>query len=96
MGSGSLPAFIPAVDDSVAPVSGLQRVYLDDYALKKYAPTIMHLHHFTKKDEFPVYYSFQVPTTMFFFTKIVQDSKCYGRTAGSKVHYRKIINRNIA
>lgn len=69
IGSGAVPAFTPAVDDSAAPVKLLQQVYLEDYSLKKYAPTIVHLHHFSPGDQCPVYYSFQIPTTTVFSPK---------------------------
>lgn len=69
IGSGSVPAFVPAIDDTAAPISGLQQVYLEDYGLKKYAPIIMHLHHFSQSKQRPVYYSFQIPTTTIFSPK---------------------------
>lgn len=69
VGTGSAPAFTPAVDDSAAPISGLQRTYIEDYGLKKYAPVIMHLHHLSTIENRPVYYSFQIPTTTVFSPK---------------------------
>jgi hypothetical protein len=66
IGSGFIPAFAPAIDDSAAPVSGLQQVFLNDYGLKKYSPVIMHLHHFSMTEKRPVYYSFEIPTTVIF------------------------------
>lgn len=69
IGNGIAPSFVPAIDDSAAPVSGLQKTYLEDYGLKKYAPVIMHLHHLSQNDQRPVYYSFQIPTTTVFSPK---------------------------
>lgn len=67
--AGSAPAFSPGIDDTAAPISGLQKVYIEDYGLKKYAPVIMHLHHLSFKENRPVYYSFQIPTTTIFSPK---------------------------
>lgn len=67
IGKGAAPAFSPAMNDEAAPVSGLQKTYLEDYGIKKYAPVIMHLHHFNSL--MPVYYSFQMPTTTVFSPK---------------------------
>jgi hypothetical protein len=64
--SGASPAFTVAIDDSAAPISELQRIFKEDYGLKKYFPMMMHLHHFSLKETRPVYYSFQLPTTMSF------------------------------
>jgi hypothetical protein len=66
IGSGAVPGFTPAIDDSAAPISGLQHIYLDKYELKKYAPVIMHAHYFTPRDQQVGYYSFQMPTTIIF------------------------------
>ena len=68
MGEGSAPGFSPSCDNTAAPISGLQKVYLEDYGLKKYIPVIMHLHHITPKDT-AVFYSFQIPTTTAFSPK---------------------------
>lgn len=69
IGSGATPALTPAIDDSVAPVSQLQKIYLEDYGLKKYAPVIMHAHHFSLTEKRPVYYSLQMPTSAVFSPK---------------------------
>jgi hypothetical protein len=69
IGSGSVPGFSPALDDTAAPISGLQQVYLDDYGLKKYAPVVVHLHHCLPGDSRVVYYSFQIPTISIFSPK---------------------------
>jgi hypothetical protein len=60
---GAIPAFTTATNNLAAPVDGLLKVYLDDYVLKTYAPSMMQPHHFsinTPND--CVYYSLQVPT----------------------------------
>lgn len=64
--SGSSPAFAPATNNNAAPIEDLQKIFLNDYRLKKYAPVIMHMHHFCTGFKKPVYYSFQIPTTMLF------------------------------
>ena len=38
---GKMPGLSPAMDEMTLPVKGLQRVLLEDYGLKKYAPVIM-------------------------------------------------------
>jgi hypothetical protein len=67
VGSGAIPGFKVATNDIAAPITGLQKVFLEDYGLKKYAPTIVHSAHFELKH--PVYYSFQIPTTIVFSPK---------------------------
>lgn len=69
IGKGAAPAFCPAINDMAAPIKGLQEVYLEDYGLKKYAPVIMHLHHYSSCEDRPIYYSFQMPTTTIFSPK---------------------------
>jgi hypothetical protein len=36
IGSGESPGFSVALDDSEAPVSALQKIFIEDYGLKKY------------------------------------------------------------
>lgn len=70
IGEGPAPGFRVAVDDSAAPISSLQQIYLDSYQLKNYAPLFMHLEHFDMYNcEHPVYYSLQFPTTIEFSPK---------------------------
>lgn len=66
IGVGALPGFAPAVNDDIAPISGLQQVYLDCYQLKnRYAPSIIVPAYFNaNKAVSPVYYSLQYPTAM--------------------------------
>lgn len=64
--SGEAPAFVPARDSSAAPICGLQKIFVEDYRLKKYPPVIMHTHHFSLEQNIPVYYSFEIPTTIQF------------------------------
>jgi hypothetical protein len=67
--SGEASGFIPARDNTAAPIGGLQKVFIEDYRLKKYPPVIMHTHHFSLEKKIPVYYSFEIPTTMQFSPK---------------------------
>jgi hypothetical protein len=69
IGGGAVEAFCPAIDNSAAPIQGLQQVFIEIYGLKKYAPIIMHMHHFSLKENRPVYYSLQLPTTTIFSPK---------------------------
>jgi len=64
--SGEAPAFIPARNNVAAPIQGLQKIFIEDYKLKKYPPVIMHAHHFSLEERIPVYYSFEIPTTIQF------------------------------
>jgi len=64
--SGEAPAFVPARDSTAAPIHGLQKIFIEDYRLKKYPPVIMHTHHFSLEENIPVYYSFEIPTTIQF------------------------------
>lgn len=66
MCSGEVPGFVPDRDNMAAPISGLQQTFIEDYRLKKYPPTIMHTHHFCSDERVPIYYSFEIPTTMKF------------------------------
>ena len=69
IGASSAPAFCAATDDNAAPISGLQKIYLEDYGLKKYAPIIMHVDHLSSENNRALYYSFQLPTTTTFSPK---------------------------
>lgn len=70
MGAGFSPGFVPAIDDSVAPVSAFQEIYLDIYNFKNYAPTMMHAHTLNLYDDSrPLYYSLQYPTATTFSPK---------------------------
>lgn len=65
IGAGGLPGFKPATDDVAAPVTGLQKTYIEDYGLRK-IPTIMQPHHFSGLPGEVVFYSFEMPTTTTF------------------------------
>lgn len=66
IGDGTVPGLATAIDNLSAPISGLQRIFIEDYGLKKYAPVIVHLHHFSTHVNRPVYYSLDTPTTTIF------------------------------
>ncbi|MES2203885.1 MAG: hypothetical protein V4496_01565 [Pseudomonadota bacterium] len=66
MGDGFSPGLATSIDNLSAPISGLQKVFLEDYGLKKYAPALVHLHHFSSDATRPVYYSLETPTTTIF------------------------------
>jgi hypothetical protein len=67
--SGSFPSFSPAIDDSAAPVKGLQKIYLEDYGIKKYFPIIMQAYHYSQQANRVGFYSFQLPNTIIFSPK---------------------------
>lgn len=70
MGAGFAPGFVPATDDSVAPVKALQEVYVDVYQLRNYAPIMMHPSYFKLfEPSRPIYYSLQYPTASTFSPK---------------------------
>lgn len=64
IGAGSAPGLTPAISSKALPIKGLQKVFLDVYGLKRYAPSILHTHHIQKNT--PVYYSLETPTTTTF------------------------------
>ena len=55
---GAAPGFAPAIDDIQAPVSALQRAYIDDYEIDT-IPTVMALQFYNTEKKVPVYYSLQ-------------------------------------
>jgi hypothetical protein len=64
---GVLPAMTPnCPDDRVAPIENIQKIYLDEYKLKKYFPTVMTPAIFDIRSAKPppVYYSLQMPTVI--------------------------------
>lgn len=70
MGLGAGAGFGAAIDDMAAPVSLLQKVYLECYGLRKYVPTIMlPMHFIIGESNFPIYYSLHLPTTLEFSPK---------------------------
>jgi hypothetical protein len=63
--AGILPAFAPVNNNQAAPVDALLKVYLEEYGLKTYSPSMMMPKHFdiNAPNDY-VYYSLQVPTYM--------------------------------
>lgn len=66
IGLGAVPGFKPAGDtEFVGPVHALQDVYINDYGLKQYVPTIMEPCHFSEGEYCRhLYYSLQMPTLL--------------------------------
>lgn len=60
---GTALAFRPATNSNSAPIRGLQDVYISDYGINDYMPTIMEPCYLHNYDE-PVYYSLQNPTLL--------------------------------
>ena len=71
IGIGAVTGFCPATNSEVAPIAGLQKVYIDFYNLKKYLPVIMRPNIFAidSKKPKPVYYSLQFPNAVEFSPK---------------------------
>lgn len=65
IGLGGSPGFKAATDNIAAPIQGLQKVYVEDYGLKK-LPIIMQLQHFSPLLSDAIYYSLEMPTTPIF------------------------------
>ena len=76
LGTGAVPGYAPASDDSSLPLELLQNAFVEGYGLKKYIPTIMQPHHFKFEDTLvkPVYYSLNHPSTLSFSPKSRKDS----------------------
>lgn len=67
---GAAPGYAPALNDQALPLKSIQKAFVESYGLKKYIPTIMHPLHFVfEKDNFPIYYSLQNPSTRVFSPK---------------------------
>jgi hypothetical protein len=63
IGEGIFPGFIPATDETAAPIKFLQDCYINSYQLKDYAPIIIVPHHLRELTT-PVYYSLSLPTQL--------------------------------
>jgi hypothetical protein len=65
---GATPGFKPATDELMAPISLIQRAYVESYRLKEQAPILLQPAHFNIHDpsSSSVYYSLQFPTTISF------------------------------
>jgi hypothetical protein len=64
---GVLPAMTPnSADNRIAPVGNIQKIYIDEYKLKKYYPTVMTpaILDVRLQNPAPVYYSLQMPTVI--------------------------------
>ncbi|MCL5260963.1 MAG: hypothetical protein M1561_04705 [Gammaproteobacteria bacterium] len=66
---GEADGFVPAIDNDAAPIDLLQKIYLEDYGLRRYIPTIFVSDSFSLQNERPVYYSLTHPTTLEFSPK---------------------------
>jgi hypothetical protein len=71
VGTGAVLGFQPAIDNSLAPISGLQEVFVDVYGLKHYAPVIMQPATFDlyNPEGRSVYYSLQHHSSIEFAAK---------------------------
>lgn len=73
--AGATPGFIPATDNTAAPIDLIQDTYMEEYGLKKYTPTVMHLGMFDMYRKLkPVYYSLQLPIALEFSQKSSDNS----------------------
>ncbi len=65
MAMGNSPGFIPAYNEqNIAPVKGIQNIFMDIYLLKYYQPTLMYISSSNTIFERPVYYSLAHPTLL--------------------------------
>jgi hypothetical protein len=68
--AGAYPGFIPAKDDTAAPITKFQEILSNVYQLDRYTPIIMQPSYFTMgQDTQPIYYSLSYPTTSSFAPK---------------------------
>lgn len=72
---GVAPGYIPATTNDGIPLDLLQNIFIESYGMKKYIPTIMQPSHFNlEKNDLPIYYSLQNPSTHVFSPKSRVDS----------------------
>jgi hypothetical protein len=90
---GALPGFQPAIDDSLAPIKLLQKIYVEDYGLKKYAPILMQPSFFSMNaNSRPVYSSLQYHASMEFSPKFSERT-----SAITEIHLiDSLINKHLA
>ncbi len=71
MSTGAVCGFAPATESSMAPIKGLQEVYLNEYNLKEYHPTIMQPSSIDlkSKNTLPIYYSLRFANAAEFSSK---------------------------
>ena len=68
--AGIVPGFGVAIDDQCAPISLIQKVYLESYGIRGYIPTMFIPKHFSLFESgHPIYYSLAFPTTLEFSPK---------------------------
>lgn len=63
VGSGLLPGFRPAIDETALPLQMIQNIYLNGYGLKEYVPIIMEPHYLRESQTLnrPIYVSLSLP-----------------------------------
>ena len=62
---GVLPGMAPIINDEAAPIQAIQQLFLEEYRLEDYLPTIMALSRFNPfKPSPPVYYSLHYPNAL--------------------------------
>ncbi len=67
---GAFPGFTIATDETYMPTKLLQEIFIEDYGLKHYWPTLFHpIQYDFDSSDFPIYYSLQYPTTLIFSPK---------------------------
>lgn len=68
--SGVSPGFAPARDESFLPLKIIEKLFIEEYGMKKYFPALFHLEHFYyEESQWPIYYSLQYPATHNFSPK---------------------------
>lgn len=62
IGAGQAIGFSPAIDDSMAPVFIIQKIYMEHYRMRDHIPTIFEPTYFDSEQNRPIYFSLQHPT----------------------------------
>lgn len=75
IGMGIFPGFRPSTDNQAAPIDYIQKVYMDIYGLKEYAPIIMQPWWFLSgQDQTKLYYSLNFPTQLDYISKDIRST----------------------
>ncbi len=93
MSVGAVPSFAPTLDDSVAPVTELMRIFTEEYGVQ-YAPIIIgptNYSVFNREDKRSVYYSFQYETAI----KVSAKSSSRSSIVTDMYNVRSLLNKYL-
>jgi hypothetical protein len=93
MSVGAVPGFRPMIDDTVAPIEGLRKVFEEEYG-SRYAPIIIGPADFNvfDPDAVPIFYSFQYHTAM----KLSKKSSSRSSTLTDMYNVKSLLNKYLA